>query len=68
LEVFVDILRNPVFGQAKVDLAKSQMLEMNRRRNDSPPQIRGREFMRALYGKCIRWTHPSIETIMKDLP
>ncbi len=66
LEVFVDILRNPVFDQAKVDLAKSQMLEMIRRRNDSPPQIRGREFMRALYGKMHPLARiPQVETIMK---
>ena len=65
LEIFVDILRHPAFEQAKVDLVKSQMLELIRRRNDSPPQIRGREFMRVLYGKAHPVARiPQVETVM----
>lgn len=65
LDVFVDILRYPAFEQSKVDLAKSQMLEMIRRRNDSQPEIRSREFMRVLYGKMHPLARiPQIETIM----
>ncbi len=51
LEVFVDILRNPAFAEEKLTLAKNQMLEYIRRRNDSPQSIRSREFMRAVYGR-----------------
>ncbi len=51
LDIFADILRHPVFEQDKVDLALNQFLEMIRRRNDSPQDIRSREFMRVIYGK-----------------
>lgn len=54
LKIFADVLRHPAFEQDKIDLAKNQMLEDIRRRNDTPENIRGREFMRVLYGK----THP----------
>lgn len=64
LEVYADILRNPLFDQAKVDLAKNQMLEMIRRRNDTPESIRSREFMRLVYGKMHPLARiPQIETI-----
>ena len=64
LDVFVDILRYPAFAQAKVELAQSQMLEMIRRRNDSQPEVRSREFMRVLYGKMHPLARiPQIETI-----
>ena len=70
LEVFVDVMRNPGFEQAKVELAKNQMLEIIRRRNDSPESIRSREMMRIVYGK----KHPlaripqvdTIENISRD--
>lgn len=65
LEIFADILRNPAFEQTKVDLVKNQMLELIRRRNDSPSQIRGREFMRMLYGKSHPLARiPQVETVM----
>jgi zinc protease len=51
LEIFADVLMNPVFDQEKVDLAKAQMLESIRRRNDEPENIASREFMRLVYGK-----------------
>ena len=64
LEVFADIIRNPAFDQAKVDLAKNQMLEIIRRRNDSPQNIRSREFMRLVYGKMHPLARiPQIDTI-----
>ena len=70
LKVFADVLRHPAFEQEKIDLAKNQMLEDIRRRNDSPANIRGREFMRVVYGKM----HPlaripqldTIEAITRD--
>ena len=64
LEVFADILRNPAFEQSKVDLAIQQMLEIIRRRNDSPQRIRSREFMRVLYGMRHPLARiPQIDTI-----
>ena len=64
LELFVDILRHPAFEEDKVELALSQMLEMIRRRNDSPESIRSREFARILYGKMHPLARiPQVETI-----
>ena len=51
LDIFADMLRQPVFEPDKFELAKSHALEGIRRRNDSPEEIRSREFMRLLYGK-----------------
>jgi zinc protease len=62
--VFVDILMNPAFLQDKVDLAQNQILEVIRRRNDEPDNIRSREFMRILYGKMHPLARiPQAETI-----
>jgi zinc protease len=64
LEIFADVMMNPAFDQAKVDLAKNQMLEIIRRRNDSPEEIRSREFMRVVYGKMHPLARiPQIDTI-----
>ncbi len=64
LDIFADIVRNPAFDQAKVDLAENQMLEFIRRRNDSPDTIRSREFTRLIYGKMHPLARiPQVETI-----
>lgn len=64
LEIFADVIMNPVFDQAKIDLAKNQMFELIRRRNDSPEGIRSREFMRVVYGKMHPLARiPQIDTI-----
>ncbi len=64
LEVFADTMRNPAFDQAKIDLVKNQMLEMIRRRNDSPQGIRSREIMRIIYGKMHPLARiPQVDTI-----
>lgn len=54
LEVFADVLINPGFDPEQVALAKSQALELIRRRNDDPGQVTSREFNQAVYGK----SHP----------
>ncbi len=64
LKIFAEVLRRPAFEQEKIDLAKNHMLESIRRRNDSPENIRGREFMRVLYGNMHPLARiPQIETI-----
>jgi len=50
LEIFADVLTNPAFRQDKLDLAKDQIKESIRRRNDSPGSIVGREFSNRIYG------------------
>jgi zinc protease len=50
LALFVDMLRNPGFDEARLKLAKSQMLQAIERRNDSTTSIERREFQRLLRG------------------
>lgn len=64
LALFADMLMHPAFPQAKLDLAKRQVLEGIRRRNDNPAGIAGRQFVKLVYGA----DHPfaresSVETI-----
>ena len=64
LEIFADLLRRPAFDPAKIELARRQMLETIRRRNDNPSSITGREFRKLIYGA----NHPfgresTIETV-----
>src|SRR5881397_2168296 len=54
LRIFADILRTPAFDPARVELAKLQVIEAIRRRQDFPQSIAGREFEKMLYGP----THP----------
>jgi predicted Zn-dependent peptidase len=50
-KVFAEILRNPVFAQDKLDVAKAQANTGIARRNDNINQILSREFRRLVYGK-----------------
>ena len=64
--IFADILRHPAFDPAKVDLAKTQMAEMIRRRNDTPDEISSREFLRVVYGNQHPLARiPQLDTISK---
>lgn len=48
--LFVEVLREPIFPQDKIDLAKNQRRGMIARRNDDPNQISLREFQKLIYG------------------
>ncbi|MBI3994935.1 MAG: insulinase family protein [Nitrospirae bacterium] len=50
LALFADMLMQPAFPNDKLDLAKQQVLEGIRRRNDHPGGIAGRKFTQAVYG------------------
>ncbi len=50
LRVFADILRNPVFDDGKIKLAKNQVTAGIARRNDDPQGIMFREFDKLVYG------------------
>lgn len=66
IKVFAEVLMHPAFDQEKIDLAKSQMLEIIRRRNDYPDEIALREFLRLVYGNDHPLARiPQIETISK---
>ncbi len=48
--VFIDVLRNPAFAAAKIELAKVRLNATIARRNDNVGGIVGREFIRLIYG------------------
>ena len=50
LEVLSDILRNPVFDEDKIELAKVQERSVISRRNDDPQGIAFREYVKLIYG------------------
>jgi len=50
LEVLAQVLRNPVFNEDKIELAKIQERTQISRRNDDPFPITFREFRKKIYG------------------
>ena len=48
--LFAEVIREPVFAQNKLDLAKTQVRGGIARRNDDPNGIAGREFQKLIYG------------------
>ena len=70
LDLFFEMLRNPAFDQARLDLAKNQMLQGMERRNDSTQSIEGREWGRLLRGDEHFTTTPttkaSVESITRE--
>lgn len=58
-ELFASVLRQPVFAQDKLDLAKTQIRGGISRRNDNPSEIVGREFQKLIYGS----TSPYARTV-----
>jgi zinc protease len=51
LQIFAGLIRAPAFEPARVELAKLQVIEGIRRRQDNPGAIVGREFVKLLYGE-----------------
>ncbi|HIK07664.1 MAG TPA: insulinase family protein [Trichormus sp. M33_DOE_039] len=49
--LFAEVLREPIFAQEKLDLAKTQAKGGIARRNDDPDTIASREFRKLIYGK-----------------
>ncbi|NJM73707.1 MAG: insulinase family protein [Scytonema sp. RU_4_4] len=49
--LFSEVLREPVFAQEKLNLAKTQLRGAIARRNDDPDDIANREFQKLIYGK-----------------
>ncbi len=49
--LFAEVLREPVFAQDKLELAKTQEKGSISRRNDNPDEIAQREFQKLIYGK-----------------
>jgi len=49
IEILADVLRRPRFEQARLDLAKQQMLETIRRMNDDPAELASRLLEEAMF-------------------
>jgi zinc protease len=50
LRLLADVLRNPVFPQEKLDLARTDVRDQIRRRNDDPNRLVSLYFDRTIYG------------------
>ena len=50
LDIYADVLMNPVFSPEKVKLKRDETLELIRRRNDNPGRAVVREALRSFYG------------------
>lgn len=64
LDIYADVLRNPVFEDSKIEINRAEEMEMVRRRNDSPSKAAMREARRMFYGTDhpYGW-RPELETI-----
>lgn len=63
LEIFSDVVRNPVFSEEQVDLARKKQLERIKRSNDDPQEIAFRELRRGIFENDPRGRVPTLETI-----
>ncbi len=66
LELFFDVLMNPEFRQAPIDLAKASQISRLRQANDQPNAVLSREYENLLYGDHpLTWqpTQASYESI-----
>jgi zinc protease len=68
--LFAQVLREPVFAQEKLDLAKTQTKGGIARRNDDPNAIASREFRKLIYGKESPYArtveYATLEKISRD--
>ncbi len=64
LPVFLDLIRNPLFPEEKIELAKTQSKSAVSRRNDNQGSIANRELRKLIYGEnSVYARHTEYETI-----
>jgi predicted Zn-dependent peptidase len=63
LPLYADVLMAPRFEQEKIDLAKKEIKESIRRKNDSPASILSRNFSKLVYGDHPYGRSPEWEPI-----
>jgi zinc protease len=63
LKIFSDIIINPIFEKAKLELSKELKIEALKRIYDNPQQLAFREFVRLIYRGNPRGRLPSVESI-----
>lgn len=70
LPVLIDLLRNPLFPQEQIDLAKTQQRSAISRRNDDVSAITDREFRKLIYGAGSVYTrgteYATIDAVTRD--
>lgn len=70
LPVLIDLLRNPLFPQDQIDLAKTQQRSAISRRNDDASGITNREFRKLIYGVNSVYTrgteYATIDAVTRD--
>jgi len=70
LPFFIDLLRNPLFSEEKIELAKTQSKSAISRRNDDQGSIANREFRKLIYGEdsiIARYTeYETIDNITRE--
>lgn len=59
--LFFDLLKNPRFEPAKLELVRTRMVDAIRRRNEDPGDVASREFDEQLFGKENIWARVSTE-------
>ncbi len=68
--ILADVLRNPVFAEDKIDLARSNQKSGISRRNDDPMGITIREYRKVIYGEDSPYAryaeYSSIDAINRD--
>ena len=67
LSLFFELLRAPVFEEAKLDLIRRQMLDEIGRRNENPSDVARREFAQRLYGEESIWARNFSEETVGSL-
>lgn len=65
LDLFGQVMMQPVFREDRIELARKQTIEGLRRQNDDPKEIAGREFTRALYEGHPLAQVPTIESVTR---
>ncbi len=63
LAVFTDLLANPAFAQDRLDLAKAQVLQRLKARNDAAQAVEARESNLLLYGDFPSNRHPTSHSV-----
>ncbi len=62
LALFFDVLRNPVFREEPLKLAKARFVEQLRQANDNPSGVLNREYAKLLYGDNVLTWQPTKAT------
>jgi zinc protease len=68
--LFAEVLREPVFAQDKLEIAKTQIAGGIARRNDDPNDIASREFQKLIYGETSPYArvveYANLDRISRD--